>query len=174
MAEKRRAAAAAPSRTSFDCGIKKVASTLRTVTNFVWPFGITKVASTLSSTSVVDEEDAQLSDRTRTGFSAWKNALARFAKHETSHTQEAVMKLHSVATANIAGVLNSKTKEQQLQRQRMLLKHPSFVRYHARQGFAIRGHEKREGNMIQLLRMWSAHDADMKECWDPSFNPSNA
>ena len=51
MAEKRRAAAAAgssckkatPSRTLFD-------------------FGIKKVASTLSSTSAVDEEDTQLSD----------------------------------------------------------------------------------------------------------------
>lgn len=45
----------------------------------------------------------------------------------------------------------------------MLLKHLSALCYLARQGLAIWGHEEREGNMIQLLRMWSAQDADMKE-----------
>ena len=73
------------------------------------------------------------------------------------------MKLHRVATVNIAGVLNSKKKEQQLQRQRMLLKHLSALCCLARQGLAIWGNEESEGNMIQLLRMWSTHGADMKE-----------
>ena len=99
----------------------------------------------------------------RTGFPAWKHALTRFAKHETTHThQEAVTKLQSVATVNIAGVLNSRLKEKQLQRQQMLLKHLSALRYLVRQGLAIRGHEENEGNLIQLLHMWSAHDVDMK------------
>ena len=55
----------------------------------------------------------------RTGFCEWKNALERFVKHEASNAhREAAMKLRSVATVNIAGALNAKRKEQQLQRQR--------------------------------------------------------
>ena len=51
-------------------------------------------------------------------------------------------------------------KEQQLQRQRMLQKHLSFVRYLARQGLPFRGHDEKE---VQLLQMWSLHDADIKD-----------
>ena len=36
------------------------------------------------------------------------------------------------------------------------------VRYLARQGLAFRGYEEKEGNMMQLLQMWSLHDADIK------------
>ena len=60
------------------------------------------------------------------------------------------MKLHSVATVNIAGVLNSKKKEQQLQQQCMLLKNLSALCYLAPQGLSIRAHEESEGNMIQF------------------------
>ena len=45
----------------------------------------------------------------------------------------------------------------------MLQKHLSSVRYLARQGLALRGHEESEGNMLQLLQMWSVHDSDVKE-----------
>lgn len=90
----------------------------------------------------------------RTG---WKNALRRFVKHEASNMyREAAMKLCSVATVNIAGALNAKRKEQQLQ------KHLMSVRYLARQGLAIRGHEESEGNTMQLLPMCSVYDADIK------------
>ena len=44
----------------------------------------------------------------------------------------------------------------------MLQKHPSSVHYHARQGLAFRGYEEKEGNMMQLLQMWSLHDVDIK------------
>ena len=96
------------------------------------------------------------------GFSRWKNALKRFAKQEASSVhihREAVMKLQNVASVNIGAVLD-KRKEQQLQRQQMLQKHLSSVRYFARQGLALRGHEESEGN---LLQMWSVHDFDVKE-----------
>ena len=73
------------------------------------------------------------------------------------------MKLHSVATVNIAGILNSKKKEQKVQRQHMLLKLLSALRFLARQGLASQSHEESEGNMIQLLHMWSTHDANLKE-----------
>ena len=97
------------------------------------------------------------------GFCHWKNALERFARHEASNTHmEAVMNVRSVATVNIAGVLNTKRKEQQLQRQHALIKDLSSVRYLVRQGLAVRGHDEKEGNMMQLLHMWSAHNADIR------------
>lgn len=81
------------------------------------------------------------------------------------------MKLHSLASVNISAILDARRKEQQLQPQQM---HLSSVRYLARQGLAFRGHEESEGNMLQLLQMWSAHDSDIKE-WlrDVSHNIVN-
>ena len=97
-------------------------------------------------------------------FSWWKNALERFAKHEASSVhREAVMKLQTVASVHIGAVLDDKRKEQQLQRQQMLQKHLSSVRYLAHQGLALRGHEESKGNMLELLQMWSVHDFDVKE-----------
>ena len=92
-------------------------------------------------------------------FSRWKNALERFAKHEASSVhRETVMKLKNVASVNIGAILDDKRKEQQLRRQQMLQKHLSSVRYLARQGLSLCGHEESEGNMLQLLQMWSVHD----------------
>ena len=59
-------------------------------------------------------------------------------------------------------MLDAKMEEQQLQRQHMLQKYQSSVRYLAQQGLAFRGYEEKEGNMMQLLQMWSLHDADIK------------
>ena len=73
------------------------------------------------------------------------------------------MKLSSEAKVNVCAMLDAKMKEQQLQRQRMLQKHLSSVCYLARQGLAFRGHEEKEGNMMQLLQMWSLHDVDIKD-----------
>ena len=64
---------------------------------------------------------------------------------------------------NIGAILDARRKEHQLQRQQMLQKHLSSVCYLARQRLAFRGHEESEGNMLQLLQMWSAHDSDIKE-----------
>ena len=100
----------------------------------------------------------------KSGFSRWKNALERFAKHEAASThKEAVLKIKSAASVNIGAILDARMKEQQLQRQQALQKHLSSVRYLARQGLALRGHDEKEGNMMQLLQMWSFHDADVKE-----------
>ena len=99
------------------------------------------------------------------GFSAWKNALARFAKHKSSDTpREAVTKVHNVRTVNIAAAMCTKVKEQQLRRQRTLLKHLSSLRYLCQQGITTRSHKDGEGSyLMQLLRMWSEHDSDLKE-----------
>ena len=72
------------------------------------------------------------------------------------------MKLSTAAKVNVCAMLDARMKEQQLQRHHMLQKHLSSVRYLARQGLAFRGYEEKEGNMMQLLQMWSLHDVDIK------------
>ena len=100
----------------------------------------------------------------KSGFSRWNNALEHFTKHEATSThKEAVLKIKSAASVNIGAILDAKTKEQQLRRQRTLKKHLSSVRYLARQGLAFRGHDEKEGNMMQLLQMWSVHDVDIEQ-----------
>ena len=73
------------------------------------------------------------------------------------------MNHQNIASVHIGALLDNKRKEQQLQRQQMLQKHLSSVHYLARQGLALCGHEKSEGNMMQLLQVWSVHDFDVKE-----------
>ena len=61
------------------------------------------------------------------------------------------MKIKSAAGASITAICDAKMKEQQQRRQCPLLKHLASLRYLARQGIAFRGHEGKEGNMMQLL-----------------------
>ena len=44
-------------------------------------------------------------------------------------------------------------KKEQDMRVQMLLKQLSSLKYLLRQGLAIRGHDDREGNMLQLLKL---------------------
>ena len=52
-------------------------------------------------------------------------------------------------------------KQQQRFMQRMLVKQFASLRYLARQGLAICGHEESEGNLSQLLKLRSADDPEM-------------
>lgn len=96
------------------------------------------------------------------GFSNWKNALDKFAKHESSNVHsEAVSKIRSATTTNVGAVLNTSHRQQQLVRQRMLLKQLQSLRYLVRQGLPMRGHDDKEGNLFQLLLMQSTDDREM-------------
>lgn len=93
-----------------------------------------------------------------------ENALEHCAKHEAASThKEAVLKIKSAASVNIGAIIDARMKEQQLQRQCELQKHLFSERYLAQQGLALCSHDEKEGNMMQLLQMWSFHDADVKE-----------
>ena len=97
----------------------------------------------------------------KVGFTNWKKAGERFKKHESSQAhQEACMKI--CRPGNIGAVLDAAHKEQQLTRQRMLLKQLSSLKYLVRQGLAIRGHNDSEGNLMQLLCVRSEDDPDLK------------
>lgn len=59
------------------------------------------------------------------------------------------------STGNIAAVLDSAQKRQQLTCQRMLLKQLSSLKFLVHQGLAIRGHNDSDGNLMQLLNVQS-------------------
>jgi len=44
-----------------------------------------------------------------------------------------------------------------------LLKQLSAMRFLLRRGIALRGHDDEEGNLFQLLKLWSASDTSLKQ-----------
>ena len=99
------------------------------------------------------------------GFSNWKTALERFARHEKSdcHT-EAMLKLSCLQVLSVIEQLSNETRRCQAERREMLLKQLVSLRFLLRQGLAIRGHTENEGNLIKLLEMQS-RDCPKMERW---------
>ena len=94
----------------------------------------------------------------RTGFSNWKKAIERFKQHEKSQSHsEAVLKVQSVAPVNVRAILDNSHKKLQLARQQMLIKNLLSLQHLVRQGLAIRGHEDKEGDFMQLLKLRSTY-----------------
>ena len=60
--------------------------------------------------------------------------------------------------------LSTQHKRLQQSRRNAFIKQLSALKYLLRQGMAIRGHTKTEGNLHQLLMTWASDDADLK-CW---------
>ncbi|KAJ8049944.1 Zinc finger MYM-type protein 1 [Holothuria leucospilota] len=111
------------------------------------------------------KEDAFIS----TGFNNWKKVtglgkhkLGRFQEHEMSETHRfAAVQLKAQKQATvIAQVAEHKCKQQELNR-RMLVKVFTSVRYLARQGLPLRGHEDDEGNFWQLLHLREEDDPNL-------------
>ena len=64
-----------------------------------------------------------------TGFSNWKKALEKFAKHECSHThKESMLKLSTVNQENVVAALDVNAKKQQ-KRLRTMLDKQIFPHY---------------------------------------------
>ena len=97
------------------------------------------------------------------GFDNWKKALESFAQHEKSSVhREAVLKKNLMSMPGIDTQLNSQTMKQQCANREMLLKQLSALTYLLRQGIAIRGHEEKEGNLMQLLYLRSEDCPNLK------------
>ena len=95
------------------------------------------------------------------GFCNWKKASQRFVKHEGSHAHsEAYLKVKS--TVNVGSMLSEAHKKDQEMRRKMLLKQLSSLKYLLRQGLAIRGHDDKEGNLIQLLKLRAEDDSQLR------------
>ena len=99
------------------------------------------------------------------GFGNWRKALQRFQEHEKSMThREATMKIAASSSTQIATRLNNECAELQKFRRIMLMKVLSCIRYLARQGLPLRGHNNDiEGNLHQLLLLQVEDNYRMKE-----------
>ena len=104
------------------------------------------------------------------GFCNWCKALQRFSQHEKSeiHKQATEILAARDSGIDIAFQLSAQHSSDIKYHQKMLLKVLSSVRYLARQGLALRGHDETkasfEGNLYQLLFLQS-NDCQGMQAW---------
>ena len=85
------------------------------------------------------------------GFTNWKDATTKFAKHESSDFHKACAEALS-STVDIGDMLNKQAVTEKQANREYLLKVLSTVRFLARQGLALRGDgDECDSNMHQLL-----------------------
>lgn len=96
------------------------------------------------------------------GFLNWKKAVEKFRTHEASHAHAAAVVYHLNAKAPITAQLSSYHRQQQVKARKNLLSICECIRYLARQGIALRGHEQGEGNLDQLLKLSARTNDDLK------------
>lgn len=98
------------------------------------------------------------------GFSNWRNALARFAKHDVSKChQEAVIKIASrEKDANVAGMLVTAHQQERERARDAMYAVITSLHYLCKQGLAIRGHDEAISNFITLLNLRSSDNAALK------------
>jgi len=100
---------------------------------------------------------------TSVGFNNWKKALQKFQSHSQCDAHhEAVLKYQMLQTTPVSNQLSTQAKKEQSERRQALLKQLHCLRFLLRQGLAIRGHAETEGNLQQLLIMWSTYDTGLK------------
>lgn len=82
------------------------------------------------------------------GFSDWKNATGRFPSHaETELHKEAVLTLDE---SDIRGVFSSEWKKNEAENRRCLMLIIENIKFLARQGLALRGHDDKNSNFHQI------------------------
>ena len=103
------------------------------------------------------------------GFSNWENPTESqkgFTQHESSKTHgDAVSRFLKIPseTNDLIQTIRSTLKLQQDQNRKTLIKIMSSIRYLARQGIALRGHNEENPNFIQLLYLRAKDDDNLKE-----------
>ncbi|CAB4016965.1 zinc finger MYM-type 1-like isoform X1 [Paramuricea clavata] len=88
-------------------------------------------------------------------FANWKRWQEKLEKHHNSNFhREAIEKISCLNNAkmNVGAQLNDKYKGNQELHRYLFLKQLSSLKYLVRQGLALRGHERIDSNLIQLLK----------------------
>ncbi len=103
---------------------------------------------------------------TSTGYDNWKNALAKFAKHELSKShQEATLKVTNATKGiNVAGLISTSVNRDREVARSALMCIVSSLHYLSTQGLAVRGHTEETGNFDNLLKLRSSDNKSLK-CW---------
>ena len=97
------------------------------------------------------------------GFCNWKKASEVFSHHEKSQTHcEAVMKYKSfIHNENVAARLQQEHAANQERSHQALLKIAQSIKFLARQGLALLGHDTSSGNLHELLHLRSQDIPDL-------------
>ena len=97
------------------------------------------------------------------GFRAWKNATSSFRKHESSqsHKEVVVKWTHYTKSQPVVVQLSQQLQADQARARNCLFKIVSTLKFLARQGLAMRGHEEAEGNFLQMLQVRSEDCPDL-------------
>ena len=102
-----------------------------------------------------------------TGLSNWKDATAKFAKHEGSRChKDSVLKTITLpaTTSDVGEMLSSQLAKERLERRKCLLKLLSNARFLSRQGLAFRGDgEESNSNFMRLIHLCFEDDAKLVE-----------
>ena len=101
------------------------------------------------------------------GCCNWKDSTTAFSNHEKSkcHLEgvEAIITLPAT-TMHIGSLLNRQYKVEVARNRKMLLKILSCIKFLARQGLPLRGHDDDgESNFIQLLKHYGEEDGEILE-----------
>ena len=100
-----------------------------------------------------------------TGFSNWKDATAKFSKHEASQChKEAVLKTITLpaTTADVSEMVASQLTTQRLERRKCFLHLLSNARFLSRQGLPFRGDgNELDSNYMQLIRLRFENTKDL-------------
>ena len=95
------------------------------------------------------------------GFTNWKDATSSFRQHEKSNChKEAVEKVLILlaTTPDIAEMLSITLAQEKEVNRHCLFKVMSSLKFLARQGIAMRGHDDRDGNFYQLVTLRGEDD----------------
>lgn len=99
-----------------------------------------------------------------TGFSNWKDATSKFRKHQDSdcHKEAVERKLKLPReTKDIGEVLSAAHLEEKTHNRQQMLTILRNIRFLARQGLPIRGHDDNKSNFIQLLKLHGESDSSI-------------
>lgn len=98
------------------------------------------------------------------GFDNYKKATQKFQAHEKSDTHlEAKMKFASFRKPSVQEQLSTQAAQVHAVRRSGLLKQLEAMKYLLRQGIALRGRTEEEGNLPQLLAVWSKDSPVIKD-----------
>ena len=102
-----------------------------------------------------------------TGFSNWKDAIAKLTKHEGSRChKDAILNTITLpaTTSDISELLSTQLAKERLERRKCFLKLLSNVRFLSRQGLAFRGDgDESDSNFMQLIRLRSEDNSKLVE-----------
>lgn len=98
-----------------------------------------------------------------TGFSNWKDAVAKFSKHEGSCCHKDAV-LHTVTlpatTSNVSELLSTQLAKERLEQRKCFLKVLSNIRFLAFRGDA----DESDSNFMQLIRLHSEDNSKLVQC----------